>query len=53
MKLRFLDILTVLFLTCDPDDEPPMADSALEGQWVLSYAVCYSGFEPKQILGSP
>tara|TARA_R110002126_G_scaffold65818_2_gene167686 strand:- start:507 stop:893 length:387 start_codon:yes stop_codon:yes gene_type:complete len=46
MKLRFLFVLAVLFFACNPDDEPAIADTALEGEWVLSQVVCYCGFEP-------
>jgi hypothetical protein len=46
MKLRFLVVLSLLFLGCDPDDEPTIADAALEGEWVPSQVVCYCGFEP-------
>ncbi|WP_339625363.1 hypothetical protein [uncultured Maribacter sp.] len=46
MKFRFLVVLPLFFLACDPEGEPAIADAALEGEWVLSQVVCYCSFEP-------
>lgn len=46
MKIKILVIFSMLFFACNQDDEPAIADAALEGEWVLSQILCYCGFEP-------
>ncbi|APQ17005.1 hypothetical protein BTR34_06570 [Maribacter hydrothermalis] len=36
----------MLFFACNTDDEPVIADAALEGEWQLLNVVCYCSFEP-------
>ncbi|SFR53511.1 hypothetical protein [Maribacter stanieri] len=46
MKLRLLIVFSLLFLSCNSDDDRVIEDEAVEGEWVLSNVVCYCGFEP-------
>lgn len=46
MKNIFLTVLCILLVSCNPDDEPAIADAALEGEWILTNVGCFCGFEP-------
>lgn len=46
MRIGGVVIISLLFFACNQDDEPAIADSALEGDWVLSQVLCFCGFEP-------
>ena len=38
--------MCILLVSCNPDDEPAIADAALEGEWILTNVACFCGFEP-------
>jgi len=46
LKVKLLVVVSMLFFTCNQDDEPAIVDASLEGEWVLSQVLCYCGFEP-------
>ncbi len=46
MKAIFLTVLCILLVSCMQDDEPVIADAALEGEWVLTNVACFCFFEP-------